>query len=134
MSNMPTASAAANPAASRRSLWALAALVLAVSVASPLARQWQDQRTGSALAALARPGDIVMLSSVTCTYCAQARAWFTAQQVPFSECFIELDAACAQRYRALMAPGTPTLLVRGQRQVGFSAERVLQGLQAVQAR
>jgi len=122
MSNMPTASAAANPAASWRSLWALAALVLAVSVASPLARQWQDQRTGSALAALARPGDIVMLSSVTCTYCAQARAWFTAR-------FIELDAACAQRYRALMAPGTPTLLVRGQRQVGFSAERVLLGLQ-----
>lgn len=128
----PVAASAATtpPATSRRGLWGLAALVLVVSVASPLARQWQAQRTGRAVAALARPGDIVMLSSVTCAFCAQARAWFTTQQVPFSECFIERDEACAQRYRALMAPGTPTLLVRGQRQVGFSAERVLQALQA----
>jgi glutaredoxin len=129
-----TASTRSATPTSRRSLWVLAALVLAVSVASPLARQWQDQRTGSALAALAQPGDIVMLSSLTCTYCAQARAWFTAQQVPFSECFIERDTACAERYRALMAPGTPTLLVAGQRQVGFSAERVLQALQARSSR
>lgn len=54
----------------------------------------------------------------------------TAQRVSFSECFIEQDADCAARYRALMAPGTPVLLVRGQAQIGFDPKQVLHRLQA----
>ena len=42
----------------------------------------------------------------------------------------EARSACAEAYRRLTAPGTPTLLVRGERQVGFSAKRVAQALQA----
>jgi hypothetical protein len=48
--------------------------------------------------------------------------------VAFDECFIETDAACAARFEALRAPGTPVLLVRGQLQTGFDAQRVLGAL------
>ena len=86
------------------------------------------ERLGKELSAQARPGDIVMLSSLTCIPCAEARVWLTEHKVAFSECFIERDADCAARFDALQSPGTPTLLVRGQRQIGFSAERVAQAL------
>ncbi|MCU0966750.1 MAG: hypothetical protein MUF08_17270 [Burkholderiaceae bacterium] len=49
-------------------------------------------------------------------------------EVAFDECFIETDAACAARFEALRAPGTPVLLVRGQLQTGFDAQRVLGAL------
>lgn len=111
-----------------RSALPLLALVLVVGGATEGWRQWQTGRTGSAVAALAKPGDIEMIASDTCIYCVQARAWFTSNDVPFSECSIERDEACAARFRALMSPGTPVLLVRGQAQVGFSPQRVMQAL------
>ena len=111
--------------ASRRRGW-LVPLLLAVVVFA--AFKWWTGRTqlaiGDELAAAARPGDIVMLSSERCVYCTVARRWFEKHRVSFSECFIERDTACADAYQAQGAPGTPTLLVRGERQVGFSAERV----------
>jgi glutaredoxin len=91
---------------------------------------WSRERLGAQVAAAARPGDIRMIGSVTCVYCAAARAWFTENRVPFSECLIEHDAACADTYRALLAPGTPMLLVRGRRLVGFDAQRVADALAA----
>ncbi|HWH81499.1 MAG TPA: hypothetical protein VNU71_04610, partial [Burkholderiaceae bacterium] len=60
--------------------------------------------------------------------CAAARAWFDAHRVPFTECQIELDAACAEQYRALLAPGTPVMIVRGQRLLGFDARAIAQAL------
>ncbi len=93
-------------------------------------KHWQSERLAEQIAASAEPGDIVMISSLTCTYCRQAREWFTAHAVPFHECFIERDEACADVYRKMMAPGTPTLLVRGQRQVGFDVRRVASALGA----
>ena len=108
-----------------RSLAGLVLLVLGVSVASEWWRAHQATLLGQQLAQASHPGDIEMLSSLTCVFCERARRWMTAQQVPFSECFIERDADCARRYQALGARGTPTLLVRGQAQTGFSAEQVL---------
>ena len=109
---------------SRRSLLGLVVLVLVVSGAS----QWWAGRhqvdLGRQLAALARPGDIRMLSSTTCPYCKAARLWMNEHAVAFSECFIEEDAACAAAYQAALAPGTPVLLVRGQAQLGFDAARI----------
>ena len=113
---------------STRSLIALVLLVLAASGASEWWREHQARAVGQALAQQARAGDIQMISSVACVFCERARQWLTRQQVPFSECFIELDAACAARYQALRAPGTPLLLVRGQAQLGFDAQRVLDQL------
>jgi glutaredoxin len=107
-----------------RSALGLLTLVLAVSAATEGWRAWSAHRLGSQVAGLARPGEIEMIASDTCVYCAKARAWFASHGVPFSECSIERDEACAARFRALMSPGTPVLLVRGQPQVGFSPQRI----------
>lgn len=115
--------------ATRSSLLGLAAAVLAVLLGLNGWERVQAERLGARLAALARPGDVAMISSESCAYCARARAWFGEHGVPFAECFIETDAACAARFRALMAPGTPVLLVRGETQVGFSPQRVVSALE-----
>jgi glutaredoxin len=119
---------------STRSLFGLVALVLVVSGAAEWWRERQAQQVGRELAQSARPGDIVMISSTTCVFCTRARQFMTVQQVPFTECFIETDTTCAQRYQALGARGTPTMVVRGQPQLGFSAAAVRDQLRAQAAR
>ena len=89
---------------------------------------WRESRLGHDMAALAQPGDIRMVASQTCPYCVLARAWFKRNDVAFSECMIETDAACAAEYRANGGPGTPLLIVRGQTQLGFDPQRVLERL------
>lgn len=107
---------------------------MAVALAVAAASQWwgrqREAASGAELAALARPGDIRMLSSVTCVFCVAARRWLDEHRVAYTECFIERDAACAADYQATLARGTPTLLVRGQAQLGFDATRVLARLRA----
>jgi glutaredoxin len=115
---------------SLRSLLGLAVLVVTVSAASQWWAGHSQARTGERLAALARDGDIVMLSSHTCALCAVARQWLQRHEVRFSECFIETDKDCAAQFQATRAPGTPVLLVRGQAQVGFDARRVLDALRS----
>ena len=114
---------------SRRRPW-LRPLVIALA-AWAVMQSWQnyrDKQAGVTLASLAQPGDIVMLSSETCAYCKTANRFMTDNGIPFSECFIETDTACADSYRAQQSPGTPTLLVRGERQVGFSPDRIAKAL------
>jgi hypothetical protein len=111
-----------------RSGLSLLALVLVVAAASEGWRAWTADRIGDQVASLARPGDIEMIASDTCVYCARARSWFNAHAVPFKECSIERDAACAARFAALLSPGTPVLLVRGRPQVGFSPQAVAEAL------
>ena len=110
--------------ASPRSLLGLAALVLAFSAASQWWAARHEAALGAQVAALARPGDIRMLASETCSICAAARAWFNANRIPFSECLIERDADCLAAYQASGAPGTPVLLLRGQVEVGFNPARL----------
>ncbi len=111
-----------------RALIGLLLLVLVVAGAAEWWREHQAGRIGERLASQARPGDIQMISSTTCVFCERARRWMTLHRVPFSECFIEHDAGCAARYQALGARGTPTLLVRGQIQLGFNPPSVLDRL------
>ena len=113
-----------------RSLALLVGLVLATSVAMQWWGHASERAQGERLAALARPGDIRMLSSETCVYCAAARHWMTEHRVRFDECFIERDAQCKALYDATQARGTPTLLVRGRLQIGFDAARLLATLEA----
>ena len=113
---------------SRRSIIGLVVLVLAVGAAMQWWAAHSQGRLGEKLSALAQPGDIQMLSSTTCAFCSVARQWMQQHDVAFNECFIETDAACAARFEALRAPGTPVLLVRGQPQTGFDAPRVLKAL------
>lgn len=95
--------------------------------------QWwqgrQGDETGKQLAALARPGDIVMYSTDTCVYCHRAMDQLEAWGVTYTECDIDRDLPCAQAYQSAGSPGTPLMNVRGQWQLGFSAPGVLQALQ-----
>jgi glutaredoxin len=114
--------------ARRRSLFGLAALVLVGLAAVQGIGAWSRERLGVQVAAVARPGDIQMIGSETCVYCTKARAWFEQNKVPFNECLIERDPACAAAYEAMRAPGTPVMLVRGQRLLGFSAQAIADAL------
>ena len=102
----------------------LGLLLLVVQVGSAYWRDAQAAKFGPELARLARPGDIQMVSSLSCGYCERARHWLTQQQVPFTECFVEREATCAARYQAWGAAGTPSVWVRGELQLGFDAQRV----------
>ena len=111
-----------------RSLLGLGATAVAVLGASQLAGTWHERGLGQQVAEAARPGDIVMFTTSDCPYCAQARKWFGEHRVAYSECNTTVDAACLAAYEKLAAPGVPTLVVKGQRQVGFQPERVAQAL------
>lgn len=100
---------------------------------STLLGAYQDRGTAAELRQLARPGDIRLISSVSCVFCTRARLWLTEHQVPFSECLIERDPACMSEYRALGGRGTPTVLVREQAQLGFDARSVVALLRAAPA-
>ena len=111
-----------------RSLVVVVLSVVAVSLATLWWRDRADGRFGVEMAQNARPGDIRMLSSLRCPYCTLARQWFERHGVAFDECFIERDAACRAEFDALPVRATPTLVVRGEVQTGFSAERVAAAL------
>src|SRR3954470_21035988 len=112
----------------KRSLLVLLLLVVAVVAATQLPAVFESRAVAAEVAAAAKPGDITMVSSDTCPYCKEARAWFTAHKVPFKECFVERDSDCATLYAALQSPGTPVLVVRDRRQVGFDPRRIAQAL------
>ena len=115
--------------ASRRSLVVLAALVLGITALSTWWAERHEAQIGQQVAALAKPGDIRMLSSDTCGLCVVARNWLQRHAVAFSECSIEHDAACRAAFEDSRSPGTPVLLVRQQTQVGFNPERLQAALQ-----
>ncbi len=108
--------------------------VVALGAAVAMGAQWFGDRAqagvGEQVAQLAQPGDIRMISSLTCPSCTSARMWLQQHAVPFDECLIERDAACMAAFQALPVRATPTLFVRGQLHTGFDAERVLGALQA----
>lgn len=105
-------------------------LVLGVSAGMQWWGHAGEQGRGERLAAVARAGDIRMLSSETCVFCTAARRWMAEYRVPFDECFVERDAQCRAAYDATLARGTPTLIVRGQVLLGFDAGKVLAVLEA----
>jgi glutaredoxin len=116
--------------ASRGSLIGLVLLVLGISAASQWWNYRQEAALGRAVAALAAPGDLHMLSSDSCGICVVARHWFGEHGVRHTECSIERDAACRQQYEALGAAGTPVILVRGRAELGFSPTRLHERLKA----
>ncbi len=115
---------------SRGSLLGLVLLILAISGASTWWGQRQEAALGRDVAALARAGDLEMLSSDSCGFCIQARRWFVQHGVAFTECSIEREPACRQAFDALGAPGTPVIVVRGQPELGFSPQRLKARLEA----
>lgn len=114
-----------------RSLGALLLMVGVAWGASTWLRERDQQVWARAVRDHAQPGDVRLVSSVTCIYCDRARRWLTQHGIPFDECFIERDAGCLQRYQATGARGTPTVQVRDQVQLGFDPQRVALALGAV---
>jgi glutaredoxin len=110
--------------ASRTTIAGVVLLAVGVSLALGWWQRRHQTSLGEAVAALAHPGDIHMISSDTCGFCIRARRWFEQHDVAFSECSIERDRACRQAFDALGAPGTPVIIVRGQPTLGFDAERL----------
>jgi glutaredoxin len=93
-------------------------LMLLVAVVAGVQQVWVSHEraeasaeAATALSALARPGDIHMLSSDICPSCGAARQWLSANAVPYTECSIERDPACRATFEATRAPGTPVLRV-----------------------
>src|SRR5262245_57170158 len=113
---------------SSRALLALVLLVLLASGASQWLHARGEERIAVQLAALAGPGDIQLISSDTCIYCAHARTWMNTYRIAHSECFIEQASDCMAAYMAAGARGTPTVVVRGQPQTGFEPQQVLKAL------
>lgn len=107
------------PLAPWRELRGLALAVLAAWGLMAGLRWWQSESDARALRAALRPGELLMMASRDCLYCAQARQWLQAQRLPFRECQIETDADCALAYQAQGARGTPTFVLRGQRVLGW---------------
>ncbi len=115
-------------AATPRSLLGLAVVVWVAVAGVQAVGGWSRERLGAQVAAEARPGDIQMIGSVTCVYCDAARTWLQHNRVPFKECLIEREPACAAAYQATGAPGTPVVWVRGKRLLGFSAQAIADAL------
>lgn len=112
-----------------KELWSLVAVVGVAWLAQAGLRHVSASRDAERLVALARPGDIRMISSETCPWCTVARRWMQAEGVPFEECLIERDTACADEFRARGAAGTPLLVVRGHTVLGFDRGEVLRILE-----
>ena len=89
---------------------------------------WRGSQSAGQVSLKAAPGDILMVSSLTCPICAQAKRWLAEHRVPYAVCEIEQEPACAAAYTAMGAPGTPTFVVRGQRIVGFDTQRIADAL------
>lgn len=112
--------------------WPPLSLLVVVGLTALASWAWRGHvadRDGALLAQRVQPGDIRMISSETCPYCLAARRWMVKEGIPFKECLIERDAQCLADYQALGAAGTPTLVVRGQRVIGFDRGRMLAILQ-----
>lgn len=110
----------------RKDLWVLLALVAGFYALTQWAGGRQAEDQAEQLRALARPGDILMISSETCVFCKRAHAWLTEQQVPFRECLVERDGACMAEYQARGAGGTPTFVVRNHTVLGFDRPRIIE--------
>ena len=95
---------------------------------------WQAQRQSQALAQVlqqhpVKAGDVLMYTTSSCPYCAQARDWLGRNHVPFTECNIELQAHCQAEFERQGSPGVPLMQVRGLWNLGFDAQWVTLALQ-----
>jgi len=112
-----------------RSWVALGLLLAAVSVAQRAWQAWGTERAAATLARELAADELLLVSSQSCPHCLIARRWLQERGIAHRECVIEAEVACLQLYRALMAPGTPLVLVRGRVLIGFSPQAVAQALQ-----
>ena len=63
---------------------------------------------------------VIMYSTSWCGYCKQAKAYFRAKNIPFTEYDIEQSASARSAFKQMGATGVPVILVGKQRMNGFS--------------
>ncbi|MGE5453255.1 MAG: glutaredoxin domain-containing protein [Acidobacteriota bacterium] len=124
----------ASPFKQATSLWTLLVTVALVWGLFQGLQWWQARRQSQALAEVlqqspVRPGEVLMYTTSTCPYCAQAREWLSQHKVPFTDCNIELEAHCQAEFEQQGSPGVPLMKVRGLWNLGFDAQWVTLALQ-----
>lgn len=79
----------------------------------------ESTRSGSS----ARTARVTMYSTSWCGYCRQAREYFRAERIPFTEHDIEESASARAAYDRLGAGGVPLIKVGERTMNGFSVGR-----------
>lgn len=64
--------------------------------------------------------DLVLFATKTCPYCAQARAFFQAHDLPFRELDVS-DPIVAKQFKSLGGKGVPMVFSAKVRIIGFDA-------------
>ncbi len=117
------------PARPDRSWWGLVALLVLVWGGSTAIQLWRQHGQGEAVRQARPEGRITLFTTQTCAFCAQAKAWLKDERVPYSECPVDSDAVCAERFRRMGEPGTPVVQVDDdQFRLGFDATWLAQAL------
>jgi len=87
-----------------------------------LAWHFSGGKTDNVAAKLAPGNEVIMYSLTTCGYCTQKRGQLTAAGIPFTEIFLDKDAAQHRKFGELLAAhnvppggvGTPSFMVNGE--------------------
>jgi glutaredoxin len=117
------------PTSDKKSWWGLA-LLLALIWGGSTAIQWgRDQAQGEAVRQARPEGRITLYTTATCRYCASAKRWLAAERVPYTECRVDADASCAERFQRMGEPGVPVVQVDAdQFRLGFDADWLARAL------
>ena len=65
---------------------------------------------------------VTMYSTEWCGYCKNARNYFRANGIPFTELDIEKNPVAKEKYDAINGRGVPVILARKLRMNGFNAD------------
>jgi len=117
------------PIAKRSNWLSLVIMMVVVLGGSQAWTWWQSHQVARLVNAHVQPGDIVLYTTNTCPYCAQARDWLATHQVPWRDCNVDRDATCLATFEAQGAPGVPLVNVRGHWRLGFDPSWLGQALQ-----
>lgn len=111
------------PSSDKRSWWALALLLGLIWGGSTVIQLGRDKAQGEAVRQAQPQGRITLYTTQTCSYCASAKRWLAAERVPYTECQVDTDAPCTDRFQRLGEQGVPVVQVDDdQFSLGFDPE------------
>lgn len=100
-----------------------------------LYRTWfppPEYRTGDFAALYARAGHpVVMYATVTCPYCAKARALFARHGVRYTEYQIDRSAAASADFQRRGGVGVPLLFIGDRRIEGYRERAIIEALETL---
>jgi glutaredoxin len=75
--------------------------------------------------------DVLMFSTSWCGYCAKARRFFTAANIPYTELDIERSQQAKEHYQKLGGRGVPFIIIGDQTIQGFDSGAIRQAVDAL---